>query len=231
MPVWGELQERRCQRSHEPESGRLQAISRRSDNICRETAQLLSEGHVFGWFQGRSEFGPRALGSRSILADPRTAEMKDKLNKRVKHRQAFRPFAPIVLAERAKEIFEGDEESPFMLLAKGVRREWRDRNPGGRSRRRHGARADGSASHNERLHALLSEFASITGVPVLLNTSFNVKGEPIVETPDDAIKCFLTTGIDYLVLHDLLMAKKPFHKMLAPTIAAYSDIAAIVGLP
>ena len=125
---------------------RLQAISRRSDNICRETAQLLSEGHVFGWFQGRSEFGPRALGSRSILADPRTAEMKDKLNKRVKHRQAFRPFAPIVLAERAKEIFEGDEESPFMLLAKGVRREWRDRNPGGRSRRRHGARADGSAS-------------------------------------------------------------------------------------
>ena len=154
---------------------RLQAISRRSDNICRETAQLLSEGHVFGWFQGRSEFGPRALGSRSILADPRTAEMKDKLNKRVKHRQAFRPFAPIVLAERAKEIFEGDEESPFMLLAKGVRREWRDRIPAvvhvdGT------ARADGSARHNERLHALLSEFASITGVPVLLNTSFNVKG-------------------------------------------------------
>ena len=207
---------------------RLQAISRRSDNICRETAQLLSEGHVFGWFQGRSEFGPRALGSRSILADPRTAEMKDKLNKRVKHRQAFRPFAPIVLAERAKEIFEGDEESPFMLLAKGVRLEWRDRIPAV-------VHVDGTArvqtvrrEHNERLHALLSDFASITGVPVLLNTSFNVKGEPIVETPDDAIKCFLTTGIDYLALHDLLMAKKPFHKMLAPTIAAYSDIAAIV---
>jgi carbamoyltransferase len=207
---------------------RLQAISRRGANICRETAKLLSEGHVFGWFQGRSEFGPRALGNRSILADPRTAEMKDKLNKRVKHRQAFRPFAPIVLAERAKEIFEGDDESPFMLLAKGVRPEWRDRIPAI-------VHVDGTArvqtvrrEHNERLHALLKEFESITSVPVLLNTSFNVKGEPIVEAPSDAIKCFLTTGIDYLVLHDLLMAKRPFHKMLAPTIAAYSDIAAIV---
>ena len=110
----------------------------------------------------------------------------------------------------------------------GVRLEWRDRIPAV-------VHVDGTAraqtvrrEHNERLHALLSEFESITGVPVLLNTSFNVKGEPIVETPDDAIRCFLTTGIDYLVLHDLLMAKKPFHKMLAPTIAAYSDIAAIV---
>ncbi len=96
---------------------------------ARDTAKVLSEGNVVGWFQGRSEFGPRALGNRSILADPRTAEMKDILNKRVKHRQAFRPFAPIVLAERAKEIFEGDEDSPFMLLAKHVRPEWRDRIP------------------------------------------------------------------------------------------------------
>jgi carbamoyltransferase len=138
--------------------------------------------------------------------------MKDKLNKRVKHRQAFRPFAPIVLAERAKEIFEGDEESPFMLLAKGVRLEWRDRIPAV-------VHVDGTArvqtvrrEHNERLHALLREFESITGVPVLLNTSFNVKGEPIVETPDDAIKRFLTTGIDYLALHDLLMANTKLRK-------------------
>jgi carbamoyltransferase len=206
----------------------LQATSRRSEHICRDTAKLLSEGHVFGWFQGRSEFGPRALGSRSILADPRTAGMKDKLNKRVKHRQAFRPFAPIVPVERAKEIFEGDEESPFMLLAKGVRPEWRDRIPSV-------VHVDSTArvqtvrrEHNERLHALLTEFEAITGVPVLLNTSFNVKGEPIVETPDDAIRCFLTTGIDYLVLHDLLLAKHPFHKVLAPTVAAYSEIAALV---
>src|SRR3984893_8486099 len=99
---------------------RLQTINTPSKNICRDTARLLSEGHVVAWFQGRSEFGPRALGNRSILADPRKAEMKDKLNKRVKHRQAFRPFAPVVLAERANEIFEGDEESPFMLLVKRV---------------------------------------------------------------------------------------------------------------
>src|SRR5258708_3826326 len=108
---------------------RLQTMNTPSNNICRDTARLLSEGHVFAWFQGRSEFGPRALGNRSILADPRKAEMKDKLNKRVKHRQAFRPFAPVVLAERANEIFEGDEESPFMLLVKRVRPQWRDRIP------------------------------------------------------------------------------------------------------
>ena len=110
---------------------------------------MLAEGNVIGWFQGRSEFGPRALGNRSILADPRTAEMKDNLNKRVKHRQAFRPFAPIVLAERAKEIFEGDENSPFMLLAKRVRPEWQRQDSGDRSCRRHRAGADRSAGHND----------------------------------------------------------------------------------
>ena len=100
-----------------------------SEDICAETAKLLAEGNVIGWFQGRSEFGPRALGNRSIIADPRTPEMKDKLNSRVKFRQAFRPFAPIVLYERANEIFEGDEDSPYMLLAKRVRPEWRDKIP------------------------------------------------------------------------------------------------------
>ena len=107
---------------------------------ARETAKLLAEGHVFGWFQGRSEFGPRALGNRSIIADPRDAGMKDKLNKRVKHRQAFRPFAPIVLAERANEIFEGEEESPFMLLVEARPPAMAGQDPGHRSRRRHRAR-------------------------------------------------------------------------------------------
>ena len=188
---------------------RRQTTQKSSKNIYGETAKLLSQGHVFGWFQGRSEFGPRALGARSILADPRQADMKDKLNKWVKHRQAFRPFAPIVLAERANEIFEGDEDSPFMLLAKRVRPEWQDKIPAI-------VHVDGTArvqtvrqAHNEYLYKLLKEFDSLTGVPVLLNTSFNVKGEPIVETPADAIKCFLTTGMDYLVLHNLLIAKKP----------------------
>ena len=207
---------------------RVQTRTRRSDNICAETARLLSEGNVFGWFQGRSEIGPRALGNRSILADPRTPEMKDKLNKRVKHRQAFRPFAPVVLAERANEVFECDgRDSPFMLLAERVRPEWRERIPAI-------VHVDGTArvqtlrkDQNERLYQLLKEFDAITGVPVLLNTSFNVKGEPVVETPEDAIECFLSTGIDYLVLHDLLMEKNRAHRVLNPIINTYGEIVSL----
>jgi carbamoyltransferase len=207
---------------------RLQATSRRSDDICAETAQLLSQGHVIGWFQGRSEFGPRALGNRSILADPRTPGMKDKLNKQVKHRQAFRPFAPVVLAERADEIFESHRDSPYMLLAEAVRPEWRDRIPAI-------VHVDGTArvqtireDQNGPLYRLIKAFDALTGVPVLLNTSFNVKGEPIVETPEDAIHCFLTTGIDYLILHDVLMHKKRAARVVAPVAAMLSDVATLV---
>jgi carbamoyltransferase len=209
---------------------RMQASGRNcGDNIFAETAKLLSEGNVFGWFQGGSEFGPRALGNRSIIADPRTAEMKDKLNKRVKHRQAFRPFAPVILAERANEVFECDgRDSPFMLMAERVRPEWRDRIPAI-------VHVDGTArvqtirkDQNERLYRLIEAFDAITGVPVLLNTSFNVKGEPIVETPEDAIACFLGTGIDYLVLHDVLMQKKPAHKVLNPIINVFSEVGTLV---
>ena len=207
---------------------RLETAARRSDDVCREAAQLLAEGHVLGWFQGRSEFGPRALGNRSLLADPRNAQMKDTLNTRVKHRQAFRPFAPIVLAERASEIFEGEEESPFMLIAKRVRPAWQDRIPAI-------VHVDGTArvqtvraETNERLYRLLKEFEALTGVPVLINTSFNVKGEPIVETPRDAIECFLSTGIDHLALHDMLIAKTAFHRAIAPVMGIYSDIAMMV---
>ena len=207
---------------------RLQTTRRSSSDICAETAKLLSEGHTFGWFQGRSEFGPRALGNRSIIADPRDPGMKDKLNKRVKHRQAFRPFAPIVLAERVNEIFEGEEESPFMLLVQRVRPEWQARVPAI-------VHVDGTArlqtvrrEHNERLYRLLKEFEALTGVPVLLNTSFNVKGEPIVETPEDAINCFLATGLDYLALHDVLLSKKRFHSIIAPVVKARSEITSLV---
>ncbi len=199
-----------------------------SKNICTDTARVLAEGRIVGWFQGRSEFGPRALGNRSILADPRKAEMKDHLNKRVKHRQSFRPFAPIVIAERAGEIFEGDQDSPFMLLAKRVRPEWRDKIPAV-------VHVDGTArvqtvrqQTNQILYRLLTEFEATTGVPVLLNTSFNVKGEPIVETPGNALACFLGTGIDYLVLHDVLVTKNVPHKFLSPMIQVYSDVGAIV---
>jgi carbamoyltransferase len=208
---------------------RLQARSWRSNDVFAETAKLLSDGNVFGWFQGRSEFGPRALGNRSIIADPRTAAMKEKVNKRVKHRQAFRPFAPVVLAERANDVFECDgRDSPYMLLAERVRPEWRDKIPAV-------THVDGTArvqtirlDQNERLYRLLQAFDKLTGVPVLMNTSFNVKGEPIVETPEDAISCFLSTGIDYLALHDVLITKKPAHKVVAPIIKTYEEIVSLV---
>jgi carbamoyltransferase len=207
---------------------RFETKVRHCDDICSDAARLLSEGKVLGWFQGRSEFGPRALGNRSILADARDAEMKDILNTRVKHRQAFRPFAPIVLAERSAEIFEGEDLSPFMLVAKRVRPAWKDRIPAI-------VHVDGTArvqtvtqEQNPRLHQLLKAFERITGVPVLINTSFNVKGEPIVETPEDAMECFLSTGIDYLALHDMLIEKTAAHGVVAPVRRVFDDISVMV---
>ncbi len=207
---------------------RMATTTTASENICADAARALSAGEIVGWFQGRSEFGPRALGNRSILADPRPPAMKDRLNMRVKHRQAFRPFAPIVPFERAAEIFVGGMESPFMLLAEEVRPDWRDRIPAV-------VHVDGTArvqtvrqEDNPRLYALLQEFERLTGVPVLLNTSFNVKGEPIVETPADALACFLGTGIDCLVLHDFLIRKTKLHRLLSPLIQVYSEVGAIV---
>ncbi|MCA6107846.1 carbamoyltransferase family protein [Bradyrhizobium cenepequi] len=208
---------------------RVQVNASRSDDIFRDTAKLIADQRVIGWFQGPSEFGPRALGNRSLIADPRRAEMKDILNSRVKHRQAFRPFAPIVLAERMKEIFEGEEDSPFMLIAKPVRREWRDKIPAV-------VHVDGSArvqtvreATSPRLYRLLKEFEALTGVPVLINTSFNVKGEPIIETPEDAVNCFLTTGVDNLILHDTIVSKGRMHKVVAPLVRTYGDVANIVA--
>src|SRR6266850_2188376 len=208
---------------------RTQVEAVASDNVCRDTAKLLADQQVIGWFQDRSEFGPRALGNRSLLADPRKPEMKDILNSRVKHRQAFRPFAPIVLAERAKEVFEGEEDSPFMLIAKPVRPEWRDKIPAI-------VHVDGTArvqtvreATNPMLYRLLKEFEALTGVPVLINTSFNIKGEPIVETPEDAVSCFLTTGIDHLVMHDTVVSKTTMHKVVAPLLNIYADVRTLVA--
>jgi carbamoyltransferase len=208
---------------------RAQTSAVRSDNICRDTAKLLADQKVIGWFQGRSEYGPRALGNRSIIADPRRPEMKDILNSRVKHRQPFRPFAPIVLAERAREIFEGDQDSPFMLIAAPVRPEWREKIPAI-------VHVDGTAriqtvteETNPVLYRLLKEFEALTGVPVLLNTSFNVKGEPIVETPRDAMACFINTGIDHLILHDTLVSKTAAHRVVAPLVRTYMDVAGLVS--
>ncbi len=170
-----------------------------------DVAGLLASGKIIGWFQGGSEYGPRALGHRSILADSRNAEMRDLVNARVKHREHYRPFAPAVLAEKATEYFELDGESPYMLLVSKVHKP--DDVPAV-------THVDGTArvqtvtrAENGRFRELIEEFDKLTGVPVIMNTSFNDAGEPIVETPEDAILCFLKTEIDYLVLEDIILEK------------------------
>jgi carbamoyltransferase len=180
--------------------------------VARTTSALLAEGHVVGWFQGRMEFGPRALGARSILADPRDPRMKDLLNEKIKHREPFRPFAPSVLLDAADDYFDLGCPSPYMLFVADVRPEQRARIPAV-------AHVDGTArlqtvtpDENGRYADLLHEFGQRTGVPVLVNTSFNVRGEPIVCTPAEAYNCFSHTDIDYLVLGDHLVsraAKRP----------------------
>ncbi|MGD9124019.1 MAG: carbamoyltransferase C-terminal domain-containing protein [Desulfarculaceae bacterium] len=173
-------------------------------DITAEVAQRLSAGQIIAWFQGGSEFGPRALGHRSILADPRQAAMKDILNARVKHREPFRPFAPSVLSEACSQFFDLDCESPFMLLAADT---LSDQVPAI-------THVDSSArvqtvvkNTAPAYYELIRSFGQNTGVPVILNTSFNVAGEPIVETPQDALRTFTSTAIDALVLEDHLLVK------------------------
>ncbi|MCK6481153.1 MAG: carbamoyltransferase [Planctomycetes bacterium] len=198
----------------------LSASRRRRADAPDRAAELLAAGKVVGWVQGGSEFGPRALGHRSILADPRDPGMKDHVNARVKHRQAFRPFAPAVLAERAGEWFVGEGESPFMLLARRVRPEAAERIPAV-------VHVDGTArvqtvrrEDDPLFHALIEAFGRRTGVPVVLNTSFNLRGEPIVETPADAVECFLRSRLDALVIGDLVLEKGRLHRPLHRLVAA-----------
>jgi len=165
---------------------------------------LLADGKVLGCFQGRSELGPRALGQRSILFDPRRADGKHLLNARVKHREAFRPFAPAVLASRARDWFALEGDSPFMLRVCRVSAP--DRLPAV-THVDGTARVQTVAEDGAPLHRLIAAFDALTGVPVVLNTSFNVAGEPLVETPLDAVRCFLGTGIDALLLGDHLLVK------------------------
>jgi carbamoyltransferase len=181
--------------------------SRRLDDVEGETARLLADGRVVGWFQGRMEWGPRALGNRSILADPRRAEMKDAINSKVKFREPYRPFAPSVLQENVEDYFHCHGTSPYMTFVCRVRDGRKGEIPAV-------THVDGTArvqtvscEHNPRYWRLLGEFKALTGVPVLLNTSFNVKGEPIVCTPDDAVSCFLKTELDYLVLGNYLCTR------------------------
>lgn len=175
-----------------------------------EIANAIADGRIVGWFQGGSEIGPRSLGHRSILANPCIPEMKDILNERVKHREVFRPFAPSVLKERASEFFNIATESPYMLLVADVLDGKKELLPSV-------THVDGTArlqtvtkGQNDIFYELIKTFGNLTGVPVLLNTSFNVAGEPIVEKPIDAVRCFVKTDIDILVIENYIIKKRMF---------------------
>jgi carbamoyltransferase len=174
--------------------------------LCETTAQAITEGKVIGWFQGRMEWGPRALGNRSILGDPRRADMKDILNLKIKRRESFRPFAPSILREEVREWFEQEDDVPFMMEVFQVREEKRSLIPAT-------THADGSGrlqtvhkDTNPRYHRLISAYKAITGVPMVLNTSFN-ENEPVVCRPQEALDCFLRTKMDVLVLNDWIITR------------------------
>jgi len=198
-----------------------------TDQLCVEAAKLIAAGKVVGWFQGRMEFGPRALGNRSILGDARNPEMQKRMNLKIKHREGFRPFAPAVTEEDAAAYFDLDRPSPYMLLVVPVLEKRRNPEPAGYQNgslyeRLYHLRSDIPAvthvDYSARLQTvnrntnplfwkLLREFRELTGCSVVVNTSFNVRGEPIVCTPEDAWKCFMRTEMDYLVLGNYLLDK------------------------
>jgi carbamoyltransferase len=197
------------------------------DALCQEAADKLAEGNVVGWFQGRMEFGPRALGNRSILGDARNTEMQKKLNLKIKYREGFRPFAPSVLMESTSDFFDLQKPSPYMLLIADVKKERQNTLPENYHQlplweKLYFTRSDvPSITHldfsariqtvhketNPRYWQLIDTFRQKTGFGIVVNTSFNVRGEPIVCTPDDAYRCFMRTEMDYLVINDYLFVK------------------------
>jgi carbamoyltransferase len=208
--------------------GRASRIIGDTGARCREVAARLSDGAIVGWFQGRMEFGPRALGGRSILGDARSPAMQRRLNLKIKYRESFRPFAPSVLRENVAEWFELNTDSPYMLLVADVAMPHRlpisetqkamfgiDRLNVPRSAIPAVTHVDYSAriqtvhrDTNPRYHALISRFKALTGCPVLVNTSFNVRGEPIVCTPEDAFRCFMGTDIEVLAVGNCYLRKE-----------------------
>ncbi|HEY0365796.1 MAG TPA: carbamoyltransferase C-terminal domain-containing protein, partial [Pyrinomonadaceae bacterium] len=182
-----------------------------STDVISDAVELLCDGKIIGWFDGGSELGPRALGQRSIICDPRRPDAKETLNRRVKMREPFRPFAPAILLEEAPNWFEFDDtppESPFMLRVVDVKAEKRNEAPAI-------VHVDGTGrvqtltrENNGRFYDLVHKFHEKMGVPVLLNTSFNRMGQPIIETPADAIGCLLNTGLDCCVFEDRIVFKK-----------------------
>jgi len=185
-------------------------------DLLHTTARLIYDNHVVGWFQGRMEWGPRALGARSILSNPCNPDMQEILNVKVKHREKFRPFAPVVCAEDALIYFDCDDPIPettdYMLMVYPIRREWREKIPAV-------THVDGSGrlqtvrrEQNQPYYDLIKEFGKLSGIPILVNTSFNIRGEPIVCTPADAYRCMMGTGIDYLVMDRFLIKRSDNHK-------------------
>lgn len=220
-PAFDEEAIRQCLASHEAVFHEIE----NSKQLLRQTAEWLADEKVVGWMQGRMEFGPRALGNRSILGDARSPKMQSLINRKIKFRESFRPFAPIVLEEKAGEYFDlKGHDSPYMLLVADLmesRRKPVSQDLQGLERL-HAERSDlpaithvdhsariqtVDASRNPALYHLLTAFESLTGCPVLINTSFNVRGEPVVCTPDDAYRCFMNTEMDYLVIGNFWVSK------------------------
>jgi carbamoyltransferase len=173
------------------------------DALCARVAQYIANGEVVGWFQGRMEWGPRALGNRSILGDPRRADMKDILNSKIKRRESFRPFAPSVLREAVVEWFEQDQDVPFMMQVFQIRADKRALIPAVTHVDGSGRLQTVSAGVNPLYHKLISRFFELTSVPMVLNTSFN-ENEPVVCRPEEALDCFLRTNMDVLVMEDFV---------------------------
>ncbi|MFZ0862411.1 MAG: carbamoyltransferase C-terminal domain-containing protein, partial [Candidatus Sulfotelmatobacter sp.] len=196
-------------------NGQIDGLVRKSDfdwrvlsdhELTRAAAQAVADGKIVGWFQGRMEFGPRALGNRSIVVDPRRAEMKDILNARIKKREPFRPFAPSILEERVGDYFEQVHPSPAMLMVYQVKQDKRSVIPAVTHVDGSGRLQTVGRSTNPRYHQLISDFEQLTGVPVVLNTSFN-EDEPIVCTPEEALNCFQRTRMDVLFLGNYMLQR------------------------
>ena len=177
------------------------------ETICTETARLLADGKLVAWVQGRAEYGPRALGNRSILADPRSATMQDRINETVKFREMFRPFAPSVLAEFADDYFENCQDSPYMDKTLVIREAMRDKIAAVCHVDGTGRLQTVQQEWNPRFYELIKQFQQLTQIPIVLNTSFNVMGKPLVHSLEDALTVFMTTGLDVLVINDYLITK------------------------
>jgi carbamoyltransferase len=191
------------------------------EELCRRVAAAIAEGKVIGWFQGRMEWGPRALGNRSILGDPRRADMKDILNLKIKRRESFRPFAPSILREAVADWFCDDDDVPFMMKVFPIREERRAKIPAVTHVDGSGRLQTVERATNPRYYRLIEEFEKITGIPIVLNTSFN-ENEPVVCKPEEALACFLRTKMDMLVLGDHVVERgdQPVARSAAQPLAA-----------